>query len=152
MSSLLILLLVCCCYEASAYDVKRWKQCTDPQKGKVYSLESSEVCDASTCHLKRGSNVTFTVHFSSGEAVTKAKAVVYGYIDGIKIKFPLPNTDGCQNCGLTCPLKNGPKYAYHAMVPVQKAYPKIKLVVIWYLMDQSGNNIWCIDVPAVITD
>ena len=39
---------------------------SDDQKGKVYSLESSQVCDSSICQLKRGTNVTFTVHFTTG--------------------------------------------------------------------------------------
>lgn len=52
-------------------------------------------------------------------------AVVYGVILGVPMRFPLPNSDGCTDSGITCPIKAGETYTYNTRLPVLKSYPRV---------------------------
>lgn len=100
--------------------------------------------------MLKNSNVTVTIQFTSKEVVTKATTVVHGIIGGVPIPFPLPHTDACKDCGLTCPLAASKDYEFHQELEVKPEYPALKLVVKWEIQDQSKKDIVCIEVPAQI--
>lgn len=55
----------------------------------------------------------------------KVSAVVHGIVMGIEMPFNLPNSDGCTDSGITCPVQKGTNYEYTTTLPVLKAYPKV---------------------------
>lgn len=135
---------------STAYCIQ-WKDCGSKQ-GKVTKV-SVEGCEtASECPLKKGTNVSFEVDFSTKEQVTKATAVVHGVIAGVPIPFKIPNADGCKNSNLACPLASGSSNQYKTSIYVDPSYPKVRLVVKWELQDQNSNDIFCIELPAAIVD
>lgn len=64
-------------------------------------------------------------YVASLDECTKITAVVHGIVMGIEMPFGLPNSDGCVNCGVTCPIRKGTNYEYSTTLPVLKAYPKV---------------------------
>ncbi|XP_055352630.1 NPC intracellular cholesterol transporter 2-like [Paramacrobiotus metropolitanus] len=109
-----------------------------------------EPCSSQPCDLKKGTNVTFQVNFTPNQASSKLTSEVYGIINKIPVKFPLPNPDGCQGSGITCPVAAGQTYTYQDNLFIQNIYPSISVVVQWSLKDENGNPIFCVLVPARI--
>lgn len=107
-------------------------------------------CEKAPCDLKRGTNVTFEVQFTAGSAASKLTADVHGIINKIPIKFPLPNSDGCKDSGIQCPLVPGQTYNYKDTLAIQSIYPTVSVVVQWSLKDQNGTPVFCVVVPAKI--
>lgn len=105
-------------------------------------------CKVQPCTLHRGGNSTISVSFIPNEVVKSVKSSVHGIIYGVPVPFPITGTDGCVNCGLTCPLKSGVEVKFFKSIPVLKAYPSMKLSVRWELIDGSGNDIVCVEILA----
>ena len=82
-------------------------------------------CTAAPCTLHKGKNSTISVAFNPTGTVTKVKAIVHGVIAGIPVPFPITGDDGCQNSGLTCPLKGGVEVKYSKAIPVLSQYPSV---------------------------
>ncbi len=57
-------------------------------------------------------------------ATQRVKAVVHGYVIGIPLPFPLPQSNGCKS-GVQCPVKPGDTNIYVNTLPVRKAYPRV---------------------------
>lgn len=55
----------------------------------------------------------------------KVKAVVHGVVLDVPVPFNLPNSDGCVDSGLKCPLQAGQDYTYETSLPVLKKYPRV---------------------------
>lgn len=122
------------------------------KQGSFSSIVLSN-CDPATmdfCPLKKSENVTIEVTFTPSEEVTKVKAVVFGYIAGIPTPFLLPNSDGCTNSGLTCPLAKQSQNKYFLTLPIKSYYPKVKVDIEFSLKDQARQNIVCAMIPARI--
>jgi len=117
--------------------------------GKVRSVTVAG-CDNTPCLLRTGTDVSLTVDFTSLVETDKVKAVVHGIIGGVPLPFPFPHSDACQDSGLTCPLHNGVNNTYTTTLPIQKSYPKIKVIVKWELQDDSKKDLFCIEIPAAI--
>lgn len=81
------------------------------------------------------------------------KAVCHGIIRGINIETPfhLPNSNGCLNCGVECPITSGMSYNYTTSLPVLHIYPKLSVDVKWQLIAENDDVIVCVIIPAKIT-
>lgn len=105
--------------------------------------------DHASCVLKRNSNATISITFTSSEDLTELKAVVHGIILGMEVPFKLPNDDGCKDSGLSCPMTKDTSYRYSTTLPVLKQYPKVSVEVKWEL--KSGDkDVVCVLIPAKI--
>lgn len=62
-----------------------------------------------------------------GSAASKLTAEVHGVINKIPIKFPLPNSNGCKDSGITCPLVPGQMYTYKDTLFIQSIYPLVSI-------------------------
>lgn len=118
--------------------------------GEFSKVEVSNCDDDHTsCVLKRNSNATISITFTSSEDLTELKAVVHGIILGMEVPFKLPNDDGCNGSGLNCPLTKDTSYRYTTTLPVLKQYPKVSVEVKWEL--KSGDkDVVCVLIPAKI--
>lgn len=118
--------------------------------GKVRSVAVAGCENSNPCILRSGQSAALTVEFTSLEDTAKAKASVHGIIGGVPLPFPLPQSDACQNSGLSCPLQNANNYTYTATIPISSSYPKIKVLVKWELQEASGKDLFCIEIPSAI--
>ncbi|XP_062614748.1 NPC intracellular cholesterol transporter 2-like [Saccostrea cucullata] len=107
-------------------------------------------CTVAPCTLKRGTNATIEVDFVADTAATQLKAVVHGIIGGIPIPFTPPNTNGCVDSGINCPVATGKSYKYSNKIPVLTNYPKIRLVVKYELVNEKSQSMFCVELPAQI--
>lgn len=119
--------------------------------GKVRSVKVAGCENSNICILKSGQSADLTVEFTSLEPTNVVKASVHGIIAGVPLPFPLPQSDACQNSGLTCPLEDKTNYTYTASIPISPAYPKIKVLVKWELQEANGKDLFCIEIPSAIT-
>ncbi|XP_042881888.1 NPC intracellular cholesterol transporter 2 homolog a-like [Penaeus japonicus] len=88
--------------------------------------------------------------FTPHHEVTAVKAKVTAFIGVIPIPFSLPNSDGCVNSSLQCPMPAGQKGVYTSSLPIRKEYPPISLTVRWELLDQNNNKLVCIKFPVQV--
>lgn len=128
-----------------------FENCGDENTIGNFSLVEVSKCelDKPACVLRRNTNATIAITFTSDEEVSELKAVVHGIILGMEVPFKLPNDDGCVDSGLECPLTGGTEYRYSTTLPVLKQYPKVSVEVKWEL--KSGDkDVVCVKIPAKI--
>ncbi|KAL4238466.1 Phosphatidylglycerol/phosphatidylinositol transfer protein [Mactra antiquata] len=106
-------------------------------------------CDKLPCVFHKGTNATVTIAFNTTQKADAITAKVYGIVAGIPIPYPLPKSNGCEDCNLTCPLQGG-QYKYVNQFPVLQDYPDIKIAVKWELVDQDQNPLVCFVFPMEI--
>lgn len=125
--------------------------------GRFTKIEVSDcVTSSPACILKKNTNATIKIDFELSEfslnvynimdltlwiysatvdRVTEITAHVSGIVVGIEMPFTLPNSNGCDNSGIICPIQKGTTYEYSTTLPVLKIYPKVCLhlrnVQIW---------------------
>lgn len=119
---------------------------------KASALKGVDItpCEGPVCLLERGTNVTIKVTFEPNKVIKTTKVIVHGIIAGVPVPFPVPQVDACEKSGLTCPLQSQQQYTYHTILVVQKDYPKIKLLVKWEMQDETGEDVFCWEIPAQI--
>nr|XP_019531777.2 NPC intracellular cholesterol transporter 2 homolog a [Aedes albopictus] len=129
----------------------QFENCGDENTIGNYSLVEVSRCnlDEPACVLKRNTNATISITFTSDEQLPELKAVVHGIILGMEVPFNLPNPDGCKDSGLECPLTAGTEYKYSTTLPVLKQYPKVAVEVKWELKS-GGKDVICVKIPAKI--
>ncbi|XP_053668538.1 NPC intracellular cholesterol transporter 2 homolog a [Anopheles marshallii] len=118
--------------------------------GRYSSVEVSNCAESdASCVLKRNSNATISITFTSAEDLSELKAVVHGIILGMEVPFKLPNDNGCKDSGLDCPLAKDTSYRYSTTLPVLKQYPKVSVEVKWELK-AGDKDVLCVLIPAKI--
>ncbi|XP_068211105.1 NPC intracellular cholesterol transporter 2 homolog a-like [Palaemon carinicauda] len=88
------------------------------------------------------------IPFTPNVQITAVTARVTGIVSFIPIPFNLPNSNGCVNSGMQCPLSPNVSQTYTASLPVLKSYPAIPVVVQWELLDQNNQKMVCIKFPV----
>ncbi|KAL9703041.1 hypothetical protein quinque_006559 [Culex quinquefasciatus] len=128
-----------------------FENCGDENTIGNFSLVEVSKCelDKPACVLRRNTNATIAITFTSDEEVTELKAIVHGIILGMEVPFKLPNDDGCVDSGLECPLAGGTEYRYSTTLPVLKQYPKVSVEVKWELK-AGDKDVVCVKIPAKI--
>ncbi|CAK1542910.1 unnamed protein product [Leptosia nina] len=76
--------------------------------------------DATTCILKRNTNVTISIDFTPTVSISSVET------------------------------EAGEKQAYKATLPVLKSYPKVTVDVKWELKNDAGDDLVCVLIPAHI--
>ncbi|PNF14713.1 hypothetical protein B7P43_G09346 [Cryptotermes secundus] len=102
------------------------------------------------CILRKKSNVTLDILFTTNVTDNSVKAEVHGIIQGLPIPWPVQNPNACQSSGLTCPLEPGNKYHYTATFRILQSYPTMHLQVKWELKNENGDDIVCALIPVKI--
>ncbi|KAJ8984496.1 hypothetical protein NQ317_014586 [Molorchus minor] len=88
--------------------------------------------------------------FFSGEDSEVLKADVHGVILGVPWPFELPNSDGCVDSGITCPIKAGQTYKYVTTLPIKSEYPRVTVDIKWELKNKDDKDIICAMIPSKI--
>jgi Niemann-Pick C2 protein len=117
--------------------------------GQLASFDLSP-CSQDPCVLKRGSNATGIIAFIPHEQVTSSKVYVYAIFGIIPVPLPLPNSDGCKDYGLTCPLKSGQQVELVFTHSIDSTFPTGKVTLKAELKDQERNNIFCGEITLTL--
>lgn len=119
-----------------------------------FSSVSVSGCDDSkqACDLIRGTNATISIQFTVDKSIEKVTTVVHALVMDVLVPFPMPHSEACTNpeSGITCPLKQGVTYNYHATLPVETKYPRLSVTVKWELQNENKEDIVCVYIPAKI--
>lgn len=70
----------------------------------------------------------------------------------LPVPFHVNPDNACGNYGLDCPLEAGKPYKFKMTLPILRTYPKINVDVFLRLVDEKGDIISCIDMPARIQE
>lgn len=116
------------------------------QRVKVTNCVSDD--EDSKCSLKRGTNASIEIEFKTDVTTDTVTAVVHGIIFGEEKKFDLPNTNGCVDSLLTCPLAKDSVNTYLTSLPIKRIYPKLSVDVKFEIQNTDGQDIFCIIIPA----
>ncbi|EFA02897.1 ecdysteroid-regulated 16 kDa protein [Tribolium castaneum] len=137
----ILLLFVACAYG--------YEDCGS-KDGSVVSVTIANCDNDKKCVLKRNTNVSIEIAFTTNADSDTLTAVVHGVVLGVPLPFNLPNPDGCKDSGVSCPLRAGQSYTYKTSLPVLSSYPKVTVDVQWELKDKEGNDVVCILIPSQI--
>lgn len=122
--------------------------------GKLTDVQITGCPDsASICDLKKGTNATINILFTTLTAAKQVNVVIHGVIGGIPIPFPAPQPDACQKSGLTCPLSANTAYTYQLSMPILSSYPTVRLTIKFELVNKdSSKDLVCATVPAELVN
>lgn len=125
-----------------------FKTCANADK----TIDSVDInpCPKQPCEFKHGMNVTVTVNFTAPTASSQVTSEIFGIVLGIPVKFAMPNSNGCKDSGLQCPLASSKPYSYVQFFAVIPSYPLISLDVQWDLKDENGKYEFCFVFPMMI--
>lgn len=107
-------------------------------------------CPVEPCHFHKGIEANCTITLTPEADVTSGKLEVYGIIKRLKVPFPLPQPDACQDHNLACPLKGGAESKLKISLPVKKIYPSWQLIVQFGMKDQDDKYLFCIQFSVKI--
>ena len=78
--------------------------------------------------------------------------MVHGIILGMKIPFPIENSNACKDCGLNCPIKKGQDNNFNLRMKIKDTFPAISVGVKVELKDEESNkDIVCFTFDAKLT-
>lgn len=132
-----------------------FKECSgDATLGKVSGLTFNGTCSSQGfAVLKKGTVVQIDFQFQSYNSQSALTSVVHGQISGSPwIPFPLGNKDACKDSGLTCPISANTTLNYKPVLNVLSEYPNVNVIVKWQLQDANKADIFCVVLPAVISN
>lgn len=80
------------------------------------------------------------------------KVKVIGKLNALPVPFFVKPDDACGNYGFDCPLEEGKPYKFKLTLPILRTYPKINVDVFLRLIDEKGDIIACVELPAKIQE
>ncbi|EAT38572.1 AAEL009557-PA [Aedes aegypti] len=106
-------------------------------------------CSTMPCKLSRGRDASAEVDFIAPYDTANLRAVVVPIALGVELPFVLPPeyAKACNwliNSG--CPISAGDAVTYNLKMPVQKAYPRIRLAIETSLIDEQQRTHACFEL------
>lgn len=66
--------------------------------------------------------------------------------------FHVNPDNACGNYGFDCPLEAGKPYKFKLTMPILRTYPKLSVEVNVRLIDEKGDLVSCLVIPARIQE
>ncbi|CAN7941875.1 unnamed protein product [Ixodes pacificus] len=126
----------------------KWTDCGS-SVGQVASVSVTGCEHSDTCILKKGTDVSLIIDFTSNVKSPTVQVKAYGVLEHVPIPFDVPQPDACQS-GVTCPVQPAGKYNYRGSFPIKPMYPSLSLDIKWELLDDKDENLVCVLVPVKI--
>lgn len=132
-----------------------WKDCGSKLGAiKTVKFVGCEDGRSPVCKLKRGTNVTASVTFTTKADMTpvaSATTKIHAIIVHIPIPWSPSNVHACRECGLVCPLKPGKEYTYSMALEIKKFYPSVRAIIEWAVADdKTDDNVFCFEAPIAV--
>merc|ERR1712066_480317 len=139
--------LILLCLVALVQSRKYWRPC----KGNTGIVHSVEVqgCTKKPCLLKKGADTSIKMEFTTPVDIKNLGVKMQGQL-GIWLPLPGGPTEGCDDKGCKCPLKAGGRYQFEKTVHVSTSFPSLHLLIAVSLMDDDGNRVACVELPAYL--
>ena len=142
------ILLLLCLIAHSCAEVIKVKDCGSVH-GRVNSVEVIP-CRREPCRLRKERDYTIQVSFTSLVQSQTSKALAYAITsDG---DHPIPVEEDACKSGLKCPIQESSTYLYKTTLNVPPYAPTIDCDVQWKLLDDGGDNLFCIQFPVKIVN
>lgn len=124
------------------------KSLADVKDVKINDCENNN----EPCPFIRGFNKSIELDFVPKEKVDQVKVKLAGKLNNLPVPFHVNPDSACGNYGFECPLEAGKAYKFKMTMPILRTYPKINVDVVMRLLDQQGNVITCVELPAQIRE
>ncbi|KAH3846495.1 NPC intracellular cholesterol transporter 2-like [Dreissena polymorpha] len=106
--------------------------------------------DSGPCQLKKGTDASLEIDFTSKTSQSQLTSVVHGILSGVPVPFSPTDTNACNGIVEKCPIAPNNNYSFKTSLPVKSIYPSLRLVVRWEIQDPSSTDVICIELPAEI--
>lgn len=127
-----------------------FRSCGKP-RSSISKLEVEGCADSSrSCILRKGTDAKITITFTPTVKVDNITVKAYGIIEGVPLPYPLPNSNGCNETGLHCPLIENIKVTYSQKFPVKPFFPSLSLDVKWTFVYDTAEELLCALIPVRI--
>lgn len=125
----------------------------DKSKSDVSNVVVSQ-CEtlAETCPFIRGFNKSIELDFTPKKKVEQVKVKVAGKLSHLPVPFHVNPDNACGNYGFDCPLEAEKPYKFKMTLPILRTYPKVNVDVFLRLIDEAGEVIACVEIPARIQE
>merc|ERR1712098_205274 len=108
-------------------------------------------CTEFPCVVTTGQHATGQVTMTSKVATNSLTCKIVGEVGGIQLPFNGCPLDACLNMiGGDCPVEEGEQLVYDMDIEILALYPKIEILGIWQLKDDTGDNFLCFEIPMKI--
>lgn len=87
-----------------------------------------------------------------GQKVEQVKVKVSGKLSTLPVPFLVNPDNACGNYGFDCPLEADKLYKFKLTLPILRSYPKVPVGVNLRLIDEKGQDLSCIEIPALIIE
>lgn len=75
-----------------------------------------------------------------------------GKLKSLPVPFHINPDNACGNYGFECPLEPNQTYKLKMSMPILRTYPKIDVAVFMRLLNEKGDLIGCVEMPARIQE
>jgi hypothetical protein len=152
----ILVLSVFCVSISQAADLKVFPCKGIKPMGAIQKLEIPG-CERYPCVLKRGSNSSINVQFTSKSRINDLKLKITGMLNNKEVPFMTLDGDHCQNTiqelvqekSQKCLIKRNQSYNYSYALPVKAEYPTVSVVVKFNLIFGT-KSVFCFTFPAKI--
>ncbi|KAK9719673.1 ML domain [Popillia japonica] len=110
-------------------------------------------CRIMPCNILRGTTVMLDTIFQNYRytETTRPRAVAFDLEEPIDL--PLPQEDGCEGfTNIRCPLDPGDRVRYHFELDVNALYPMTSFALIFSLLDDGEQEIFCFEVDVQLVE
>jgi len=105
-----------------------------------------------TCPFIRGFNKSIELDFTPKKKAEQVKVKLAGKLSHLPVPFFIKPDNACGNYGFDCPLEPNKAYKFRLSLPILRTYPKRNVDVLLRLLDESDNEIVCVEIPVRIQD
>lgn len=98
------------------------------------------------------SHTSTTTKCTLEQQIEQVKVKVAGKLNALPVPFEVKPDLACGNYGFDCPLKAGEPYKFRLTLPILRTYPKLNVNVFLRLLDEKGDLISCVEMPARIQE
>jgi hypothetical protein len=122
--------------------------------GKVVNVSFNGTCTPQgIAILKKGTNIVIDFAFQAYNSEAVLTSDVYGKVGPLPfVHFKLGNPDACKDSNLACPIPANTTLDYKPILNVSESYPAVNVIVKWELKNKANADIFCVLLPAIITD
>lgn len=104
------------------------------------------------CPFVRGFNKSIELDFIPKQKIEQVKVKVAGKLNALPVPFHVNPDNACGNYGFDCPLEPYKPYKFQLTLPILRTYPKLNVDVFLRLVDEKGDIISCVEIPARIQE
>ncbi|KAF1740500.1 hypothetical protein MXB_2757, partial [Myxobolus squamalis] len=108
-------------------------------------------CDSEVCRYYPGENISLRLSFVPSVNSSSLSASIKTEVDGVQVKFPGLESDGCKSPEVHCPLTGGSIVTYQVSYTVPESSDEITSVATFEMLDDRGQHLVCFKIPFEVS-